>query len=72
MSKPSSFICEVQLWYGGVCPDLVTCVALDNCGKHLMTGSQDCTCIIWEVTTDKVTPPVFTHNFTAVVYVIWL
>lgn len=33
------------------CPslDVVTCVALDNCGSYLVTGSKDCTCIIWSL-----------------------
>jgi neurobeachin-like protein 1/2 len=29
--------------------DIVTCVALDNCGSYLVTGSKDCTCIIWSI-----------------------
>lgn len=29
--------------------DVVTCVALDNCGSYLVTGSKDCTCIIWSL-----------------------
>ncbi|XP_033101707.1 neurobeachin-like protein 1 [Anneissia japonica] len=30
--------------------DIVTCLALDHCGTHLITGSRDTTCMIWEVT----------------------
>ncbi|XP_071822216.1 neurobeachin-like protein 1 isoform X2 [Apostichopus japonicus] len=30
--------------------DVVTCLALDNCGMYLITGSRDTTCMIWEVT----------------------
>ncbi|XP_006816022.1 neurobeachin-like protein 1 [Saccoglossus kowalevskii] len=30
--------------------DIVTCLALDNCGTQLITGSRDTTCMIWEVT----------------------
>ncbi|XP_021704634.1 neurobeachin-like protein 1 isoform X1 [Aedes aegypti] len=29
--------------------DVVTCVALDTCGSYLVTGSKDCTCIIWSI-----------------------
>ena len=29
--------------------DIVTCLALDNCGIQLMTGSRDTTCMIWEI-----------------------
>ncbi|KAJ8020057.1 Neurobeachin-like protein 1 [Holothuria leucospilota] len=29
--------------------DVVTCLALDNCGMYLITGSRDTTCMIWEV-----------------------
>ncbi|XP_013384976.1 neurobeachin-like protein 1 [Lingula anatina] len=29
--------------------DVITCVALDYCGTHLMTGSRDTTCMIWQV-----------------------
>ncbi|XP_052080874.1 neurobeachin-like protein 1 isoform X2 [Mytilus californianus] len=29
--------------------DIVTCVALDYCGSHLVTGSRDTTCIIWQI-----------------------
>ncbi|XP_069696255.1 neurobeachin-like protein 1 isoform X1 [Periplaneta americana] len=29
--------------------DLVTCVALDQCGSYLITGSRDTTCIVWDV-----------------------
>lgn len=27
--------------------DIITCIALDNCGSYVVTGSRDCTCIIW-------------------------
>ncbi|XP_077997957.1 neurobeachin-like protein 1 isoform X2 [Glandiceps talaboti] len=30
--------------------DIVTCLALDNCGTQLISGSRDTTCMIWEVT----------------------
>ncbi|ELT90958.1 hypothetical protein CAPTEDRAFT_18825 [Capitella teleta] len=33
--------------------NIITCLALDNCGKHLITGSRDATCIIWDVMQDK-------------------
>jgi len=29
--------------------DLVTCVALDQCGSFLVTGSRDTTCVVWDV-----------------------
>ncbi|XP_058062662.1 neurobeachin-like protein 1 isoform X2 [Anopheles bellator] len=29
--------------------DVVTCVAMDNCGSYLVTGSRDCTCVIWSL-----------------------
>uniref|UniRef100_A0AAG5CUG9 DUF4704 domain-containing protein n=1 Tax=Anopheles atroparvus TaxID=41427 RepID=A0AAG5CUG9_ANOAO len=31
--------------------DVVTCVAMDNCGSYLVTGSKDCTCVIWSLST---------------------
>ena len=41
--KNAFYICFLRL-------DVVTCVALDYCGSHLVTGSRDTTCMIWEVT----------------------
>ncbi|XP_053953173.1 neurobeachin-like protein 1 isoform X1 [Anastrepha ludens] len=29
--------------------DIITCLALDNCGSYLVTGSRDCTCIVWSI-----------------------
>lgn len=29
--------------------DVITCIALDNCGSYIVTGSKDCTCIIWSL-----------------------
>lgn len=29
--------------------DVITCLALDNCGSYIVTGSKDCTCIIWSL-----------------------
>ncbi|XP_059178496.1 neurobeachin-like protein 1 [Physella acuta] len=29
--------------------DIITCLALDNCGRHLVTGSRDTTCMVWEI-----------------------
>ena len=29
--------------------DIITCIALDNCGSYLVTGSKDCTCIVWSL-----------------------
>lgn len=31
--------------------DIITCLALDNCGSYLVTGSRDCTCIVWSIQT---------------------
>ncbi|XP_064646322.1 neurobeachin-like protein 1 isoform X2 [Lineus longissimus] len=30
--------------------DIVSCMDLDYCGSHLITGSKDTTCMIWEIT----------------------
>ncbi|KAK0040263.1 neurobeachin-like protein 1, partial [Biomphalaria pfeifferi] len=29
--------------------DIVTCLSLDLCGRHLVTGSKDTTCMVWEI-----------------------
>lgn len=29
--------------------DIITCVALDNCGSYVVTGSKDCTCIVYSL-----------------------
>ncbi|RMC18484.1 hypothetical protein DUI87_04373 [Hirundo rustica rustica] len=29
--------------------DIVTCLAIDHCGIHLISGSRDTTCIIWQI-----------------------
>nr|XP_032813242.1 neurobeachin-like protein 1 isoform X1 [Petromyzon marinus] len=29
--------------------DIVTCLALDGCGIHLVTGSRDTTCMVWQL-----------------------
>uniref|UniRef100_A0A8C3D496 Neurobeachin-like protein 2 n=1 Tax=Cairina moschata TaxID=8855 RepID=A0A8C3D496_CAIMO len=29
--------------------DIVTCLAIDYCGIHLISGSRDTTCIIWQI-----------------------
>lgn len=28
---------------------IITCVSLDNCGSYIVTGSMDCTCIVWSL-----------------------
>uniref|UniRef100_A0A182T0Y0 BEACH domain-containing protein n=1 Tax=Anopheles maculatus TaxID=74869 RepID=A0A182T0Y0_9DIPT len=33
--------------------DVVTCIAMDNCGSYLVTGSKDCTCVIWSLSTSS-------------------
>lgn len=45
--------------------DVVTCVALDNCGSYLVTGSKDCTCIIWYLHNAGVKPTVTFSNTTS-------
>jgi WD40 repeat protein len=32
-----------------VCLDIITCVSLDHVGRHLITGSRDTTCMVWEI-----------------------
>lgn len=32
-----------------LCLDIVTCLAIDYCGIHLISGSRDTTCIIWQI-----------------------
>lgn len=29
--------------------DIVTCLAIDYCGIHLISGSRDTTCMIWHI-----------------------
>ncbi|CAD5122682.1 DgyrCDS11092 [Dimorphilus gyrociliatus] len=29
--------------------DIITCISLDRCGNHVMSGSRDTTCVIWEI-----------------------
>ncbi|KAJ3584809.1 hypothetical protein NHX12_015304, partial [Muraenolepis orangiensis] len=29
--------------------DIVTCLATDHCGIHLMSGSRDSTCMVWQI-----------------------
>uniref|UniRef100_A0A8C5LHT8 Neurobeachin like 1 n=1 Tax=Jaculus jaculus TaxID=51337 RepID=A0A8C5LHT8_JACJA len=36
--------------------DIVTCLASDYCGIHLISGSRDTTCIIWKITHQGGTP----------------
>lgn len=33
--------------------DIITCIALDNCGSYVVTGSKDCTCIIWSLSSNS-------------------
>lgn len=30
-------------------PDIVTCLSTDHCGIHLISGSRDTTCMVWQV-----------------------
>lgn len=32
-----------------ISPDIVTCLSTDHCGIHLMSGSRDTTCMVWQV-----------------------
>ncbi|CAL1546001.1 unnamed protein product [Lymnaea stagnalis] len=36
------------MWSGP--SDIVTCLALDNCGRHLVSGSRDTTCMVIDIT----------------------
>lgn len=36
--------------------DIITCIALDNCGSYVVTGSKDCTCIIWSISNSTANP----------------
>uniref|UniRef100_A0A8C2MGC8 Neurobeachin like 1 n=1 Tax=Cricetulus griseus TaxID=10029 RepID=A0A8C2MGC8_CRIGR len=36
--------------------DIVTCLATDYCGIHLISGSRDTTCMIWQITQQGGTP----------------
>lgn len=29
--------------------DIVTCLSTDHCGIHLISGSRDTTCMVWQV-----------------------
>lgn len=42
--------------------DVITCVALDNCGSYLVTGSRDCTCIIWSISNGTMSTSSSTSN----------
>lgn len=37
--------------------DIITCVALDNCGSYVVTGSKDCTCIVWSISNSTIASP---------------
>lgn len=30
-------------------PDIVTCLSTDHCDIHLISGSRDTTCMVWQV-----------------------
>lgn len=30
-------------------PDIVTCLSTDHCSIHLISGSRDTTCMVWQV-----------------------
>ncbi|GAB0094771.1 neurobeachin-like protein 1 [Sergentomyia squamirostris] len=35
--------------------DVITCLAIDSSGIYLVTGSRDCTCIIWSISNTNLT-----------------
>lgn len=37
--------------------DIVTCVALDSCGWYMISGSRDCTSVVWDVSNSNNTNP---------------
>ncbi|XP_050525286.1 neurobeachin-like protein 2 [Daktulosphaira vitifoliae] len=40
--------------------DIVTCIALDSCGWYMISGSRDCTSVVWDVSnTNNVNPKPF-------------
>lgn len=42
--------------------DIITCVALDNCGSYVVTGSKDCTCIVWSLNNTNTASTVHATN----------
>lgn len=47
--------------------DIITCVALDNCGSYLVTGSKDCTVIVWSLlATGQNAPPANTSTTSSI------
>lgn len=32
-----------------ILPDIVTCLSTDHCGIHLISGSRDTTCMVWQI-----------------------
>lgn len=42
--------------------DIITCIALDDCGSYLVTGSQDCTCIVWSLSGDVLSSGISSTN----------
>lgn len=42
--------------------DIITCIALDDCGSYLVTGSRDCTCIVWSLSGDVLTGGISSTN----------
>ncbi|XP_065200473.1 neurobeachin-like protein 1 isoform X2 [Planococcus citri] len=37
--------------------DLVTCLAIDSCGWYLISGSKDCTAVVWDINTIHLSIP---------------
>ncbi|XP_059607349.1 neurobeachin-like protein 1 [Phlebotomus argentipes] len=35
--------------------DVITCLAVDASGMHLVTGSRDCTCVLWSISNTNLT-----------------
>lgn len=42
--------------------DIITCVALDDCGSYIVTGSKDGTCIVWSLNHANVSSNTSTNN----------
>ena len=43
--------------YNFIITDLVTCLAIDSCGWYLISGSKDCTAIVWDINTVHLSTP---------------
>ncbi|KAM4836011.1 neurobeachin-like protein 1 [Thomomys bottae] len=48
--------------------DIVTCLATDHCGIHLISGSRDTTCMIWQIVNQGGTPVGLTSKPLQILY----